>query len=142
MLPQTMLDIASHPARAQGIIEGLGCLENSAETRLGSLYFTLNPIVKLESGPACELWGLDLRLSDAEAGEFRAPRDSNMRIIESHAIAFTGAEPLFPRRPTRAGTEKVELFVYNRNAVIVAQLSVGSSLPVEKSFRAINLSPS
>jgi hypothetical protein len=138
---QTLLDISSHAIRAQGVIEDLGEMQVNESIRPGGMYFLLNPRVRLESGPACELWGLELRLSSARAGEFRPPSGHNMRAVERHVVTFTGAETLFPRRSTRAGTANVELVVGDIGATIIAQLSVGSSLPVERRFRAADLGP-
>jgi hypothetical protein len=141
MALQTMLDITSHPSRAQGVIEDLGEIQGGESIRPGGKLFLLNPRVRLENGPACQLWGLELRLKPARAGEFRVPPGHNMRSVERHVVTFTGAEPLFPRRSTRAGTANVELSVFDIGATIIAQLSVGSSLPVETGFRASDLTP-
>src|SRR5262249_47580441 len=96
---QTLLDISSHGIAPLGAIVDIGVL--GYEMRGGQFHFTLNPLIRLENGPMCERWMLELSV-DPTTGAFMG--GGNGRVIEPNKLIITSTEPLFPRRATRAGS--------------------------------------
>jgi hypothetical protein len=133
---QTMLDISTRTEAGQAVLESLGLAEVPQLVPAKGWDLILNPVVRLEAGPVCPLWGVELNITKG-AGEFRS-LPAGAIAPQAHVVHLTGATPLFPRRSTPVAVSNVLLSIWAGfgadRITIKAIASAGSAPPAERVF--------
>jgi Putative DNA-binding domain len=131
---QTILDISSRGVTPTAIIEDIGIIGPPSGN---GREFSFNPLVRVESGPVCRVWGFQITVPQG-VGEFRA--GGNGRTMRPNELLIDGVDPLFPKRSTRVGRSTFGLILRlppkSSECVLSASLHVESSFPVERTFNA------
>jgi hypothetical protein len=135
---QTFLDIASHSSTPIGHVESL--VVKGPDT-VGPTRYILNPLVQVERGPLCKSWSLELSVPSGRGYFHLGDEESNQRITEnSLAVLFSGTEPLFPGKLTRACTRDAGvLFFATANPLASDEGQITSILSLESSQPKVQL---
>lgn len=128
---QTFRDILSRGVAPEGAVRDLGVLKKHVKSD-GKTFWQFNPIIEVVSGPACQLWSLELRV-DVGEGYFKIASGHNALVPVSNVIIFSSSRPLFPRHRAPAGDVAAE-FTGKGHVEVRTTLSVGSSEPAVHTF--------
>jgi hypothetical protein len=140
---QTMLDIAS-----RGTVPHCEFLTPTLTRESAQL--TLELRVMLRSGPICDRWCVELELDPAR---WRTEQiGSNAKTLSESRVAFQGAEPLFPNRPTFV-SDRHQIVLFPASGPLPGALNVQptdslkmtlfaeSSQPLSQTWRMSELKP-
>jgi hypothetical protein len=131
---QTLLDMAFRSSTAQGEVLRLGRLAGPNESsRPGFWHFTLNPVVRMTSGPICRHWAVEIRFPHQRALNIQGV-PTNARELEPHVLSVEGTRPLYPGRPTRVCDTSLLIVVDHLGFDVTVALYMEAARPVEKTF--------